>query len=331
RLGTAALGMAEALGLDELRAHALTTIGMAKNDLDDRSGIEDMERGLELALQIDSPIASAIVNNLAVQATISGDIPRTDELYAEALRLAERFGDSSSIRFVRANRTWVDYMCGRWSQAASATDVFIAECEAGSPHTNENGVRLTRGQIRAGRGDLDGALADHLRAVELSREKGDLQQLAAALAVCVVTRAERGEHEEASVLVEELAPLVREHGFHPALCWVAPYAERLGATDVIRAAIEEASGPQFPVWREVVMRALDGDFRGAAEMFGETGNPTLEADQRLAAGERFLRKGSASDGLVELERALRFYRSVEASYFVTKAERLKAGAQSESA
>ena len=87
----AALAMAEQLGLDELRAHALTTIGMVKNYLAEGSGVDDMERALELALRIDSPIASSIVNNLAVQTIIRGDLGRTGELYAEAMRLGERF------------------------------------------------------------------------------------------------------------------------------------------------------------------------------------------------------------------------------------------------
>ena len=78
RVAEAALEIAEALQLDELRAHTLTTIGMAKNFLGDQSGIEDMERALELALEIDSPVASTIVNNLAVEAWLSGDVVRAE-------------------------------------------------------------------------------------------------------------------------------------------------------------------------------------------------------------------------------------------------------------
>ena len=118
RLAEAAFAMATELGLDELRAHALTTIGMAKNDVDVGSGIADMERALEIALAADSPVASAIVNNLAVYATFAGDFRRTDELYAEATRLGERYGDASSVRFVRGNRIWLDFMLGRWDRRA---------------------------------------------------------------------------------------------------------------------------------------------------------------------------------------------------------------------
>ena len=138
RLAEAAFAMATELGLDELRAHALTTIGMAKNDVDLGSGIADMERALEIALAADSPVAATIVNNLAVYATFAGDFRRTDELYAEAMRLGERYGDAASVRFVRGNRIWLDFMLGRWDRALESADAFIAECEAGSPHTLEH-------------------------------------------------------------------------------------------------------------------------------------------------------------------------------------------------
>jgi class 3 adenylate cyclase/tetratricopeptide (TPR) repeat protein len=136
-LSETAFSMADELGLDELRAHALTTIGMAKNDVDFGSGAADMERALEIAVAADSPVAAPIVNNLGVYATYAGDFRRTDELYAEAMRLAERYGDASSVRFNRGNRVWLGFMLGRWDQALESADRFIAECEAGSPHTLE--------------------------------------------------------------------------------------------------------------------------------------------------------------------------------------------------
>ena len=78
--------MAQELGLEELRAHALTSVGMAKNAVGDASGIEDMEHALEIALEIDSPIAGTIVNNLAVE-TFVGDMGRAEELYASRCAL----------------------------------------------------------------------------------------------------------------------------------------------------------------------------------------------------------------------------------------------------
>ena len=179
RLAEAAFAMATELGLDELRAHALTTIGMAKNDVDFGSGIADMERALEIALAADAPVASAIVNNLAVYAIFAGDFPRTDELYAEATRLGERYGDAASVRFVRGNRIFLDFFLGRWDRALESADTFIAECEAGSPHTLEYMAREVRSALWLARGDQDActsrpapvvrARADEARAIPQAR------------------------------------------------------------------------------------------------------------------------------------------------------------------
>ena len=61
------------------------------------------------------------------------------------------------------------------------------------------------------------------------------------------------------------------------------------------------------------------------------GLATLAAESRFAAGERLIEQGLYAEGEVELERALEFYRSVGASYYVERGEALLAGTQSASA
>ncbi|MBA3333592.1 MAG: hypothetical protein H0U30_06335, partial [Actinobacteria bacterium] len=330
RLGELAVSMAEELGLDELRAHALTTVGMAKNYFDLGSGIEDMERGLALALAIDSRVSSATVNNLAVQAIIAGDLERADMLYTEAFRLAERFGDRSSVRFIRANRIWGHWARGRWREAATEADAFILECEAGSPHTQESIVRAVRGMMRAARGDETGALFDHERAVALVRERQDPVQLQGMLALYVGALAEQGRHGEAGPILEEILPSIRAHGLHGAVSDVALHAEELDVVEALRRAIEEAPGPRVP-WRKVCLEALDGRITSAADVFGEMGFLASEAYARLLAGERLVEEGVVGDGENQLVRARAFYRPLDATAYVRRAEARLAGAQSESA
>jgi hypothetical protein len=330
RVGRDAYAMAEELGLDELRAHALATIGMAKLDLDDSSGIQDMERAFAIAVSIDSPVAATTANNLAVHTLIAGDLAAAETYYAEAMRLAERTGDRSSVRFISANIIWLDYMRGRWSTALPSAEAFIAECEAGSPHTNEGLVRGVRGAIREARGDSDGAVADRLANLELTRQSGQSIQLVGALGILAAAHARRGELHEASLLVEELVPMVRAHGVHGGMWSVAPFAEELGATDRLRAAVTDAPG-RASRWRHTVLLSLDGEYRGTADLFAEMGNPTLEAEARLLAGERFVDQALGADGETELTQALAFHRQVEATHYVERAERALAQAQRESA
>jgi class 3 adenylate cyclase/tetratricopeptide (TPR) repeat protein len=324
-----ALAVAEELGLEELRAHALTTVGMARRDLGDPTGVTDIERSLEIALAIDSPVAATTVNNLAVYATIDGELVRSEELYLEALRLADRYGDSSSARFIRGNLIWIEFMRGRWDTALEAADAFIAECEAGSPHTMEWMARSIRGSLFSGRGAHDQALADHTRALALSRETGDPLQTIMASSLIAATLCSRGELEPAASLLSELIPTVREYGAHGMLATVAPFAKTLGLAEELRAAVE--GGANWTAWSRIVICQLDDDFARAAELFAAMGNPTLEARQRLFAGERLIDLGMLAEGEVELRKALAFYRPVGATYYVDRAQAALARAQSESA
>ena len=133
RLAREALAMAEALELDELRTHTLSTIGMAKGYLGDPTGVQDTERALELALAAHSPQAGSIANNVAVQAFFAFDLRRAGELFDEGRRIAERFGDASGVRWLRAQQASFALILGRWDDALREIEEFIAECEAGSP------------------------------------------------------------------------------------------------------------------------------------------------------------------------------------------------------
>ena len=105
RVAQEALTLAEALELDELRAHALTTIGSAKFHMDLSTGRPELEEGLRIALAADSPIAAVSLNNLGVLSIWEGNFARSREIYPEAQRIAERFGDRDSARFMRGN--WI--------------------------------------------------------------------------------------------------------------------------------------------------------------------------------------------------------------------------------
>jgi tetratricopeptide (TPR) repeat protein len=320
RLGESALAMAGSLGLDELAAHALTTIGMAKQGMGDRTGIADIERALEVALEVGTPLASGVASNLAIQFMFDGNLQRADELWAESARLAERFGDEASLFFLSGPRLWLAFAAGRWDEALEAADAVIKECETGSPHTNEWLVRIARGSIRDARGDAAGALADHLRGIEVAREIQNPVYLAETLAHCAATLAGRGERDQALVMLHEVMDLTREHGMCSGLAICGLFADELGITDELRAAIEKAPGPEFRGWQKAFLLVLAGDLRGAADRFAAMGNTTFEARQRLHAGERLVASGQRAAGDVQLQKALAFYRSVGATYFIRRAE-----------
>jgi class 3 adenylate cyclase/tetratricopeptide (TPR) repeat protein len=130
RLATEALEMAEALGVEELIAHSLATIGLAKVYLGDPTGEQDEVRALEIAIAVNSPVAGSIANNVAVQAVFSFEWRRAGELYEEGLRIAERLGDASSTRWLRGQVAQIALVLGRWDESLQLLDAFVHECEA---------------------------------------------------------------------------------------------------------------------------------------------------------------------------------------------------------
>ena len=89
----------------------------------------------------------------------------------------------------------------------------------------------------------------------------------------------------------------------------------------LRNALEGA--PAWP-WRELALVCLDRDFVRAAEMWAEAGSPTWEARLRLRAAEELIETGRRAEGELELRKAMSFYRTVGATYFIQRGEQLLA-------
>ena len=150
RIGEEALAMAEELGLVEVQAHALINIGTAKVNLGDASGLEDLERAIEIALAAGSSEVARAPNNLAVAVRIPGRPRRCLALLDEAVAHAERLGMANLLRFSQNVQLWVLFQVGAWDVALPPTDEFLAACDAGEPHYHEGGMRLAPGGRSAG-------------------------------------------------------------------------------------------------------------------------------------------------------------------------------------
>jgi class 3 adenylate cyclase len=323
RLATEALAMARALDLRELEAHALATIGTAKGSVGDPTGADDLRRAIELAVAIGSPVASTSANNLAIAAWYAGDFRREVEAYVEAGRLAERFGDASGMRWSRGQIAGSDFIRGSWDDALRGVEAFIAECEAGSPHYLEPWTRCIRGYIRLGRGDIDGALADIERGMELSREAKDPQVLVHALGSSMVAAEALGSVDQARALALETLALARTIPEAEAavflsfwLLWAHSVA---GLEDELRAIVEHAPAGR---WKDIALASLDHEFSRAADLWADSGSPTWEAYLRERAAEELLAEGRRLEGEAQLDQTLAFYRAVGAKLFVARSEAL---------
>jgi class 3 adenylate cyclase len=322
RVAQEALTMAEELGLEELRAHNLITIGTARSGTGAyEEGIREIEQGIASALAANAPGAiTRGYTNLGSVLSWEGDLRRAGELLHEAIQQERRFGLRG--RFLLGNEIDDDLITGNWDRCLERANEFIAECETGETHTLESAVRGARGLIRFARGDVQGALADARAGLAAARETKQPQAVLPALGLCARLQVFSGALEEAQALAEELLALpdIAEPTVLIHLAWVAGALGRETETRV--AVLDRAS--HHTRWHDAAEAILVGDYPRAAELLDEIGDLPETAYARLRAAEALLEQGRRAEADDQLEKSLEFWRSVGATRYVQEGEGLLA-------
>jgi class 3 adenylate cyclase/tetratricopeptide (TPR) repeat protein len=320
QVGLEALELAETLGLDELHAHALNNVGIAKVLQGDTGGIADLERSVEIALAARSPEAARAMNNLGASWANLGDFRKAAPCFGEAARIGEELGAMLIARFSRAQHAMQLKELGAWDESVQRADEYIAEIEGGQPSYAEAGVRRVRSRIRFARGDAEGALDEMERILEVARQAKDPQVLIPALSVVARTYAEVGRDEDARSLAAELLREL-EGKTEWRLVDVAWVAARLGYGAEFRRYVEQLPAPR---WRSALLAILDGEYEKAADRLHEAGALAHEAQARQCAAEKLLAEGRRAEADAQLQQALAFWRSVGATRYIRECESLLA-------
>jgi tetratricopeptide (TPR) repeat protein len=320
--GREALALAEALGLHEIAASSLITIGSARARAGDPVGADDIERGAQIAESVRASEAARGYNNLAYALEFTGDLVRARDAWTHGREWAERAGSAPLLRFIAATDRWWAWIAGDWDTALRLADEFIAECEAGASSPVEPNVRVTRSFIRLARGDDEGALEDAQRAVELGRRAEDPESQLIALQGLMFVQLETDRVREARATARELLDHERIVSVYPALFALALAAERLGLTSELQERVDRLQVRTR--WSEASSAILDGDFGDGADIFGRMGARPHEALTRLRAAEAFVADGRRAEADAQLRKALAFWRSVRATRYVREGEALRA-------
>jgi len=316
-LGREALRLADELGLDDIRAKALINVGTARVGAGDRDGFNDLERGIELAQQIN--LMAEVVrgtNNLETRYAILGDFTRARNMVPEIRELALRYGYIHHARFLEgAAEILQPYVMGDWDLALERANAFTRSVEEGSPHYQAANAYSRRALIRLGRGDDTAARSDAARAVELARPVGEPQVLLSVLFEAAFVHAETGDEPGAIVLFDEgLAHLrqLPQLGFSVLYSHIIAWLARLfGREADVEAIFSKATIESH--WLRVGEAVLAGDMRGAADVLAQIDVPTFEAFYRLHSGNE-----------QDVRAALAFYRSVGATHYIREGEALLA-------
>ena len=131
-----------------------------------------------------------------------------------------------------------------------------------------------------------------------------------------------GRVDVARRLAAELLPLALAHSsenlfYHHPLWPVA----KLGITADVRNLFKRARPSP---WRDAQLALLDGAFATAAQIYAEVGYSSIEAEIRMLAAEDLIESGHRAEGEVELQKAIAFYRTVGASFYINRCEQLLA-------
>jgi class 3 adenylate cyclase/tetratricopeptide (TPR) repeat protein len=316
RVGREALEMAGALGLDEIRAHALNNIGTARCLLGDERGMDDLAESLRIALARNSPESIRASLNLGGLHSHFGNLEESFRVQAEGRRAAERFGDGAGSQWFAAERLWELYWRGEWDEAVTLATSLLADVEAGAPRLNlEPAARLIIGWVEFARDRIEASLDGLTQLCTFVRAADFLQGALPALAVRARVLAAAGREHDAKRDVEELLGLWSER-VAGAPYWAADLAFAAvgsGCAAEVETALADAGETR---WVEAGKAVLRGDYGTAADLFARIGSRPDEAVSRLAAAR------AQGIGGGQLEQALEFFREVRATRYLQEAERL---------
>jgi tetratricopeptide (TPR) repeat protein len=212
------------------------------------------------------------------------------------------------------------YRRGRWDEALQAANAYLEE--VGGSHYHAWHALQTRGILRLSRGDESG-IEDSDASIEAARASVDLSVLTSALGIYGRSLLLVGRLDEARAALNESLAIFSElqgrSGFD--LPYLVVTAFELGEDGA------RLLGPRRdPTWAEAARLYFAGEFAHAADRYEAIGSLTDEAEARLRAARHLIESGRPDEGAAQLEHALRFYRSVEATRFVREGEALLAAA-----
>jgi tetratricopeptide (TPR) repeat protein len=211
------------------------------------------------------------------------------------------------------------YWTGRWDQAVQIADAELAGAASGARHMMKSPCYLWRGRIRLAKGQVDAALDDSERALELAREAGDRQNLDPALAFAARVLFATGRADEAARLTDELLATLPGRPLNPDLG--IDLTVDLISLDRRTEALDQVLASR---WLEAAQSFVGGDPKHAADIYAAIGSRPDEAYARLEAARQLMVAGTPIEANTELAIALAFYREAGADADLAEAKQLLA-------
>jgi tetratricopeptide (TPR) repeat protein len=341
-----ALAIAEELGLKGFESRALQYHGIARVELGDDRGFDDIRRGLELGREIaDLPSVAFAFSNLGTL-TLTRSAREAATVYDEGVDFCERRGMRGSVMWLRSERTWILYDLGRWDEILRE----VEKVEGWSRDVEPGYVSLIalpqKALVLLSRGQLDGAAPLVEEFLPRARKAKDPQVLQPALTAAAVLAVARGEPAGATALVREAETNARSTAplhhmrYLPQLAAVAVAAD---AMDAVRALLQLDESVVGGMVRSLnAARAICVEATGeaeaaltlyerAADEWAEHGSVPEQARSLFGAGRCLLALGRPHEAASRLHEARELYQGLGATPSVVALDEALARATSVSA
>ena len=330
-LADRALGLATAIGAEQVRIAALITRATARaNQSEYDRACEDLEAAGELALTSNPSEATRAYVNLGSVLTDLGDLDGAKAAARRSMAVSERIGMLGGAgAFAYGNLVEAQFLAGDWEEAGATSVTELERAERLGGLYQAPMFELVLGELAlVCDGRIDEAVESARRQVAAARERNDDQAIFGVCSQCAWTFARAGLDDEAGALLDELLTRRRERptGVAPGFWTVASalVLERLGRAGEL-LELPEPAGSRFLA----AARAIDaGSFAAGAEILRELGARPLEADARVLASRDARARGDEESAEQHAERARELFRQLGAD---ARLSELDAGLRSRSA
>jgi class 3 adenylate cyclase/tetratricopeptide (TPR) repeat protein len=197
------IALADELGLDALAARMFQYRGIARADLGDLEGVNDIRAGMELSRKI-GDVATAGVGYSNLASTLLLESPESAlEVWDEGTDFAERRGIPSNMIWLIAESTWALFDLGRWDEVLRRAGVVIEwERSRGTFYAPViAGPQKALVLLYRGRPQQAAPLVEEF--LPRARDVGDLQVLVPALVAAAKLAVARDDLSHAAKLARE--------------------------------------------------------------------------------------------------------------------------------
>ena len=270
------LALARELSIENI-VRQLQMRGIARVELGDVGGIDDLREALDLALRLGLGIETATSYlNLGEMIRPFETLAASQELLDTSLEFSRRRGLIHHEMWSRAARLEPLYELGEWDELLrEAEDIVHWDRGQGGTQIEAWALRIS-GPVRAQRGDMEGALRDVAIFLPKAREIGDPQTVGPSLMDAALVAALAGRLDEAVALIGEFERATRGKPYWraPALPNLARVCVASGELSLLETLLEGATGvapSRFRLAAQVTARAIlaeaHGDVEDAAALY----------------------------------------------------------------